>query len=79
MAKKDESGPAFPLLTQIGVGPVHIYQHGMTLRDYFAAQALNGMISSESNGIDRTKVNKETWARVAYEFAGAMLAAREGK
>lgn len=49
---------------------------GMSLRDYFAAAALQGMLSSDSS-VDRTKVNKRTWANVAYSFADAMLAERD--
>lgn len=56
-----------------------VYFSRVSLRDLFAAAALAGMISSESNGIDRTKVNKRKWAGVAYDFADAMLAAREGE
>lgn len=46
------------------------------IRDRFAAQALNGMISS-SPMCDRTEVDKAKWASVAYEFADAMLTARK--
>lgn len=51
---------------------------GMSLRDYFAGQALNGMLASDSS-VDRTKVNKSVWANVAYDFAAAMLKAREAQ
>ena len=49
------------------------YESGMTLRDYFAAQALQGMCSGEkwplnSDGPD--------WARRAYRIADAMLEER---
>ena len=47
---------------------------GMSLRDWFAGQALNGMLASDSS-IDRTIVDKTVWAQVAYAFADAMLAA----
>jgi hypothetical protein len=47
-----------------------------SLRDKFAGQALNGMLASTAL-CDRTKVNKLTWATVAFEFADAMLLARE--
>lgn len=69
MSEKD-GGPAFP--------PVHnpeTHPSGMTLRDYFAGIALQGMLSSDSS-IDRTKIKKDVWARVAYAFADAMLKAR---
>lgn len=51
---------------------------GMELRDFFAAQALKGMLSSPPI-VDRTKVDKPKWAGIAYEWADAMLAARVRK
>lgn len=39
-----------------------------------AALILNGMISSPPI-VDRTKVNKKLWARIAVEWADALLAA----
>lgn len=47
-----------------------IVSEGMTLRDYFAAAALPGLIASYL----RT-VNDD--AKLAYEYADAMLAERE--
>jgi hypothetical protein len=44
---------------------------GMTLRDYFAAQALAGMLA-------RYDAGKEDMAVYAYEHADAMLKARDG-
>lgn len=53
-----------------------IPEGGMSLRDYFAGQAMNGMLASDSS-VDRTAVVKSTWAQVAYEFADAMLKVRQ--
>jgi hypothetical protein len=50
----------------------------MLLRDYFAGQALMGMLASDSS-VDRTRVVKRTLAAVAYEFADAMMEARGTK
>ena len=47
-----------------------------TMRDDFAARALQGMIESAPT-CNRTKINKRRWAQVAYEWADAMLAARK--
>lgn len=44
---------------------------GMTLRDYFAAKALQGLISNSLNG------TPDGAAKIAYEFADAMLKHRE--
>lgn len=49
---------------------------GMTLRDYFAGQALMGAISASSGtGPDHIKI----FAEVAYILADAMLAERSKK
>lgn len=45
---------------------------GMTLRDYFAASAMQGMIA-DPNGCGSVG----TIAKCAYEYADAMLKARE--
>ncbi|MHA2903153.1 hypothetical protein ACW9FB_11765 [Ralstonia mannitolilytica] len=58
--------------------PVPGLQHdedfnGMSLRDYFAAKALGGMLASEEEGAVYSAKNV---AERAYEMADAMLAAR---
>ena len=50
-------------------------QFGMTLRDYFAGQAMTGILSC-FRGIDGVDSGKDR-AKYAYEVADAMLAARE--
>jgi hypothetical protein len=63
---------------------------GMTLRDYFAGQALAGITSRsvevykklEGSGISMSEIENELTQRLscaAYIYADAMLAAREGK
>ena len=60
---------------------------GMTLRDWFAGQALQGMIASESHpegcGMMPEPRPRETWearaAKRAYDWADVMIAAREAK
>lgn len=46
---------------------------GMTLRDYFAAAALTGLLASSTGD------QPENFAKGAYLMADAMLAAREDK
>ena len=50
-------------------------ESGMSLRDYFAAHALQGMIASAAI-VDRTTVDRDKWADVAYSFADAMMRRR---
>jgi hypothetical protein len=62
--------PAFP--TGTGVTP---YKSGMTLRDYFAAKAMQAAINGCAS---RGEVGLYSdWAGFAYEMADAMLKARE--
>jgi hypothetical protein len=68
MSNTNTGGPAFP----IGSGDMRD-PTGMTLRDYFAAKAMQGMYASESFP---TGVMADTAAE-AYEMADAMLKARE--
>lgn len=52
---------------------------GMTLRDYFAAAALHGLMAAPWHpqmGIDWRMTPKDT-APVAYEYADAMIAERD--
>ena len=51
------------------------YEHGMTLLDYFAGQALLALI----NNPNKSEYGRETlkrYPKYAYEFAQAMLAER---
>ena len=45
--------------------------HGMSLRDYFAAHALQGMIAEPS-----LKATPEEFAQKAYQIADSMMEAR---
>lgn len=65
--KTDDGGPAFPTEET----EQYIAGWGMSLRDYFAAQAIAGMnIVMSSGGAAENK------AAIAYEIADAMLARR---
>lgn len=53
-----------------------------SLRDYFAAAALNGMLSysaNDTNGNITNNCNAINAACIAYEYADAMLTARAMK
>ena len=61
--------PAFPIVGQWGVT-----EQGMTLRDYFAAKALDVGIHQVKDFYGIDKVALGNWC---YEMADAMLKARE--
>ena len=64
---KDTGGPAFPHYGGAGwMGP------GMTLRDYFAAKAMQGMFAGRNGSV----LTASDWATQAYIIADAMLAER---
>jgi hypothetical protein len=69
VSKENDGGPAFPL--QI----VENYQEGMSLRDYFAAKAMQGYMMSPFTCEQVAKSN-ESLAVWSYETADAMLAER---
>ena len=65
-------GPAYPVL-------MDNWDHGMTLRDYFAGQAVGEVIAYFGNMQIKGEGAPEAFARKAYEIADAMIAAREPK
>ena len=67
---KDNGGPAFGEFQQ--VGDVAMRDGGLSIRDYFAAKAMQGMIASY--GYLRSEV--DVIAESAYECADAMLKER---
>lgn len=69
---KDNSGPAFP--TDFDMSSFKHDNQGMTLRQYFAGQAMNGILA---NGIDLP--DSESLRVQAYQYADAMLKQGEGE
>ena len=65
--------PAFPLHNH-GTQTLGLHITGMTLRDYFAAKAMQGITSTLSG---TAPVLYDAIADDAYEIADAMLKARE--
>lgn len=63
-----KSVPAFPFIDS--ASPLE--HPGMTLRDYFAAKAMQALIAGESQG----EWEDAQAAKAAYRMADAMLAAR---
>jgi hypothetical protein len=72
MSKENTGGPAFPYEERNHEGyPVKDY-FGMTLRDYFAAMAMQGVCA-------RVNWEPKATAETAYRMADAMLEARGEK
>lgn len=79
-----DGGPAFPragFLSEIKTPEQVIAQYenkpqqGMTLRDYFAGQALAGIVMNYTT--QKFGASEFTVAAAAYQYADAMLAAME--
>ena len=73
MSNTNTGGPAFPYEyfdKQLNQGRV---MHGMTLRDYFAAKAMQCM----GQLMTKPYSNLDSTAETAYKMADAMLKARQ--
>ena len=83
MTTIDNGGPAFPSHGAMG----EVAHEGMRLRDYFAGQALHGLMANPEGPVQRS--SQRGWefvnckpdevACLAYYMADAMLRAREAK
>jgi hypothetical protein len=72
MNETKHGGPAFPSTQYVsGISPTG-HSVGMTLRDYFAAKAMQGLSACEEH--DMTHEDAAVWA---YRRADEMLKARE--
>ena len=71
--KINDGGQAFPRAVQFD--DAFINGHGMTLRDYFAAAALQGLMA-EYDPEDELEQHIAKWS---YKAADAMIKAREAK
>jgi hypothetical protein len=69
--KIEDGGAAFPNDLGYGGG-----RRGMSLRDFFAAHALTGMLANTSLGQMPRDGTDTRYAIVAYEIADAMIAQR---
>lgn len=81
MTNKDTGGPAFPLYNH-GAQTLGLHVSGMTLRDYFAAKAMQSLILDsfyQKEGAYKgwSEFGHEV-AEDAYIMADAMLKARDG-
>ena len=75
---KPDGGPAFPQGKDQGASdagfPIVEITGGMTVRDVFAAAALQGLLSGDLNPYNETHADA---ALLSYRYADAMLAERE--
>ena len=69
MSNTNTGGPAFPFVCDADFD----YGTGMTLRDYFAAKAMQGFMANKSNPMHYQPEEDGQWA---YMIADAMLKAR---
>ena len=80
----NDGGPAFPI-SHPGITPKNeiaaSQMIGMTLRDYFAGQALMGYLAGRNNNQSENPSNFQALKASidCYGYADAMLAARERK
>lgn len=83
MTDKNTGGPAFPLQS---IGPEFDPGHsGMSLRDWFAGLAMQGLLANPGGPIQANGMNGWNWcnctvenvADFAWHIADAMLKARE--
>lgn len=82
MSKIDDGGPAFPHTIKNDDGSHFFTSGGMTLRDWFAGQALAGLTAHPQcgpigEGTEDTRERTGVLALEAYYAADAMLAARK--
>lgn len=75
--QKPDGGYAYPQSQHVGY--IGVSEGGMSLRDYYAGQALNGLLSTNShlymNGEKKT-FDENDFALMAWNIADAMIRAR---
>lgn len=74
MSDINDGGPAFPVSPEESRGKVSSVHGGMTLRDYLAAKAMQGLIASNDDGAGDRLTDVPAYA---YDIADAMLKARQ--
>lgn len=80
MTNKPDNPPAFPVAEDHKIADDFPWAAGMTLRDYFAAKAMQGMMSfpgTEAMGNYHNNCDTSDMASEAYRIADAMLKERE--
>lgn len=82
----NDGGPAFPVtadvLTDFSISTGNRHMTGMSLRDYFAAAAMQGLIAAGFASVPEGETGDDTNDYVAgraYYIAEAMLVARDAE
>jgi len=74
MNATNNGGSAFPVPYAAGIeSPLMYPSEGMTLRDYFAVRAMQGMLAAAEN------YSTDDLVGYAYSVADAMIKAREAR
>ena len=71
--RKNNGGPAFPTDSEMQISNSGYHFQGMTLRDYFAGQALAGWMSDP----DVANVTAVHLSETCYDIADEMINARD--
>jgi hypothetical protein len=75
MTKENTGGPAYPTSNYQKMVPLSTgYSEGISIRDYFAAKAMQSYLADRAW---QAEIPHSETARVAYIVADAMLKARE--
>ena len=75
--KGDNGGPAFPNVPDGAGDKWDDWDKGMSMRDYFAAKAMQGAIANNSFADTGSDHEIEWVVRLSYKYADAMLKARD--
>ena len=78
---KQTGGPAFPTTTDVTFESPKYTEYGMTLRDYFAAAAMQGMIVNPEAGSFLVELAKQddvllSVGEMSYRISDAMIQER---
>lgn len=78
MSKIEDGGAAFPMLGNVGFSSDWQVDHGMSLRDHYAGQAMQGLLAGTlaDGTVKQIAEYAPTLAQTSFAIADAMLKAR---